>query len=384
MTDISPARKAGWAFAAALLVLAWQTATVHFNFGGNWSGLFYTGAHFGVPPELSREPVYLVPDGGWDGQFYHAIAHDPFLQSGLWKSIDAPRLRYRRILIPALAWLLALGNTSRIDLAYRAVVLAFVFLGVFWLSGVAAEFHRNPAWGLAFCALPATIISFDRMGVDIALMALCMGFFRQARKSTGGLPMFLILASAALSRETGFLLVAGWCMWLAYRRQPVRAAIYAASALPALAWYAYVQLHTPPYYGVPSIPFSGLVERFIHPLTYQSAPAVALLVTALDYAALLGVALAVLSIFLVFRKSGANAVTITMALFALLIGTGWHTGIWPDASDYARVGSPLLALLALRGMESADWRWTLPLAMVVPRAGIPIVAQAYHAVVGAQ
>ena len=37
----------------------------------------------------------------------------------------APGLRYRRILIPALAYVLAWGDAVDIDTAYRAVILLF-------------------------------------------------------------------------------------------------------------------------------------------------------------------------------------------------------------------------------------------------------------------
>src|SRR5215467_13188673 len=140
------ARSAGWALAATFIVLGWQAATVHFNYGGNWSGLFCTGAIYGAPPELADEHLYLFAKAGWDGQYYHDIAHDPLVRRELWKYIDAPRLRYRRILVPALAHVLALGCPNRIDWAYRIVILAFLFVGAYWLSRIAVRFQRRPVW----------------------------------------------------------------------------------------------------------------------------------------------------------------------------------------------------------------------------------------------
>ena len=88
----------------AAIVLSWQALTVRSNYVGNWSALFCTGTTFRVPPALAREKIYRFnQSNGWDGQFYHYIAHDPFLHSDLKNYIDAPRLRYRRILIPLLA-----------------------------------------------------------------------------------------------------------------------------------------------------------------------------------------------------------------------------------------------------------------------------------------
>ena len=87
-----------------------------------------------------------------------------------------PPLRYRRILVPALAWALALGRDSAIHAAYLAVILGFVFLGVYWLARAIESRGRHPAWGLMFVIMPASLVSMDRMTVDVALAALTAGF----------------------------------------------------------------------------------------------------------------------------------------------------------------------------------------------------------------
>ncbi len=96
---------------AALLFL-WQLATVRANYGGNWTALYCTGANLlGVPPALDSEHIYLFPHSkGYDGQNYHYVAHDPFLRRGFARYIDSARVRHARILVPGLAYVLALGN----------------------------------------------------------------------------------------------------------------------------------------------------------------------------------------------------------------------------------------------------------------------------------
>ena len=129
---------AAWALLCAAIVLLWQTLTVRYNYAGNWTALYCTGANFQIPPVLAGENIYrLERSNGWDGQFYHYVAHDPFLADGMRRYIDLPGLRYRRILIPALAHVLAWGNAKRIDAAYRAVILLFFGLGAYWLSRLA-------------------------------------------------------------------------------------------------------------------------------------------------------------------------------------------------------------------------------------------------------
>jgi hypothetical protein len=68
-------------------------------YGDNWSALFYHVEIFPLPPELEAG-TYHVHGGGYDGQFYRLLAHDPLLQEGYAQYADAPQLRFRRILVP--------------------------------------------------------------------------------------------------------------------------------------------------------------------------------------------------------------------------------------------------------------------------------------------
>jgi hypothetical protein len=94
----------------------WQWATVTANYGGNWTALFCTGAVQQHPPLAASERVYLFANStGYDGQFYHYVAHDPMMRSDLKSYIDDPGLRYRRILIPLLAYGIATGRSQWVD-----------------------------------------------------------------------------------------------------------------------------------------------------------------------------------------------------------------------------------------------------------------------------
>ncbi len=116
------------------VLLLWQWTTVKVNYGGNWMALFCTGSLPGVPGSLAAEHIYQFPGStGYDGQMYHYIAHDRLMRDEALKSfVDAPRLRYRRILVPGLAWIVALGRTEWVDRGYFAVCLLWAGAGVFW------------------------------------------------------------------------------------------------------------------------------------------------------------------------------------------------------------------------------------------------------------
>src|ERR1700732_487352 len=95
---------------------AWQALTVHYSYGGNWTALYCTGSLFHPPPAaLQSEHIYTFQNSdGYDGQLYHYITPDPFFQRGI--ASQADRFRYRRILIPGLAYLVAFGQDRWVDM----------------------------------------------------------------------------------------------------------------------------------------------------------------------------------------------------------------------------------------------------------------------------
>ena len=156
-----PGRRWLWAAVGVLLVLGWQAATVHVNYDDNWTGLFRVGHAARLPDRLAQSTLRNTNPAGYDGQFYRLVAHDPFLRSGTAAYLDAPLLRSQRILVPALAWMVALGRDNLVDGAYVLVVAAFLFGGVFWLSSLALAEGRHAALGLLFLIVPASVIAVD-------------------------------------------------------------------------------------------------------------------------------------------------------------------------------------------------------------------------------
>jgi hypothetical protein len=345
--------------------------------------LFCTGTRFPIPPALAAEHIYVFEhSSGWDGQFYHYMAHDPFLAGRIWKYTDTPVLRYRRILVPALAWLLAGGDSRRVDVAYHAVILLFFALGAYWLSRLAALYGHSRAWALAFVAIPAAIASMDRMAVDVALAAFVLAFAWFAREGQKQWPLYWILMLAPLVRETGLLLVAAYCLWLLRRKRVRLAAAFATTALPALAWFKYVDLRTPPfiYLSPVVLPFSGALHRLLHLTPYPSSLMVRSVVWGFDTLAVAGVLLAFAIALPAARRTGWSPTGWAMLLFVLLGVFMWRPGDWPETSDYGRILSPLLILLAVEPLASRStsrlkWLPVAPLCMLAPRCAIQLAPQ---------
>lgn len=357
---------------AALLGLAavaglwlWQFLTVRYNYGGNWTALFRIRAGLPVPEFLKSEKLYVFDDRGYDGQVYHLIAHDPWMRKGSREAIAGASFRYQRILVPALAWMIALGRDEWVDRAYFAVILAFAFVGVYWMALLAARWGLNEAWGLAFVLVPAAIVSIDRMTVDIALAAFVAGFALYA----GKIPVWrvaLLLACAALTRETALPIIGGYALYLLTRRKIRSAVLIAASALPAIGWFVYLErreLSPVASYGS-WIPFGGFIERVIHPAHYSGAAWKAAIATGCDFLALAGIAIVlILTARLAFRRTwnAQAAAAYILAIAAIFLGS---RGVWEEADAFGRVLTPLLLLVAIQYFEPRPWLALAPVLMV--------------------
>ncbi len=233
------------AWATAALVLSWQTATVQFNYSGNWTALFCTGDDRPAPSFPALQPTYRFPHSpGYDGQHYRAVAHDPWMTNRLAdRGIDDPRVRYQRILLPALAYGTAFGRQEWIDTAYLAWIAASIGLGVFWAARFAAHAGWPVPWGLAFALLPANLVAMDRAVVDGLFCTLVAGAVWYAR--TGSWRLYLVLAALPLTRETGFIPVAAAILAAVMARRWRQASGALAALAPAILWYRYVHARTP-------------------------------------------------------------------------------------------------------------------------------------------
>jgi len=358
---------------AAALAVGWQFLVVRYTFAGNWTAWFCTGGNVAQPDALAFEHLYrFAQSNGYDGQFYHYIAHDPLFRRGFDRYIDAPRLRYRRILVPGLAFVVSAGQDRWIDTALIALNLLFIFAGAYWLSRYAQSYGHHPAWGALFLLVPAVLVSLDRLTVDLALTALCVAFTLYVSEKRAG-ELYVVLLLAPLARETGLLLTAAYCIVLLFEGRSKAALVFATSAIPAIAWFAFVQRHTVPYDSTgwfTPVPFAGVIDRMIHPVAYPFLPIVKWAAEILDVCSLAGIALA---FALSFRWPPRFPKPLALAaLLITLSGITLGKPFWGDVFAFGRVFSPLVALIALRSFSTRSWWPVLPVALIDPRIGLQL------------
>lgn len=352
------------------LAFGWQALTVRYNYNNNWTALFGAGALFAAPPDaLASENIYRFPNSrGYDGQIFHIMAHDPFMLRGFWKTLDSPRYRYRRFLIPTLVWTLALGQDRFVDAAYISVIQIFLFLSAYWLAALAQLLGRSAAWAVGLFAVPAVTVSLDRMTVDGCLIALIAGLAYYLQKKNWML-VFLFCVLCGLTRETGLLVPLGVIAWLLFQRNFRRAIAMAFSLLPTLLWFLYVSSRVPGKVGnrLSMIPFAGIVRRLLSPYPYHFGAAVNLIATVFDYLALAGLLLGILYSLWNMRRLRSRADGWIALGFAVLVIMIASPDVWRDAFSFARVFSPLLFLTALDCLFAESLTGAVPLLLTAPR-----------------
>jgi hypothetical protein len=361
------------ALLCAALGLGWQLLTVHFNFGGNLTALFCHGSQFPVPPGLAAEHVYVFPNsGGYDGQSYHYVAHDPLDRTDIGRAVPDPALRFPRILLPGMAHLLALGRPEWVDVSFLLCNLLFLGLGAYWLAQLLARAGRHPLFAVLYVVVPVAIISLDRMLVDLALASLALGFAVYLDPERPW-KLYVILAAAALCRDIGFLLWAAYAIHLLWLRRYRQVAIFATALLPAVVWTVWVRYTMPDgdALGPRSLlPIWGMLHAVLHPRQYAfSAPVVAV-IASLWWVQFGGLVLSIALGFGNLRKLGADAIRNACFLWACL-AIILPPGVYDDPFAGVRVLAPLLLFQFLQA-----GRFTrLPLLLVTPRVWLQLAPQ---------
>ncbi len=175
-------------------------------------------------------------------------------------------------------------------------MLGFLFLGVHWMSALAQSCGRHPVL-------------------------------------------------APLARETGLLVVAAFVLAATWRREWKHAVLFAAAAVPAIAWQLFVFARTGPVkYETSLVPFAAVWRAIVEPVRYQGYPtALAWTGMALQYVALAGAVIAIMLAFSSFEKGKpAGGAAITAMLFAFLNWRAYWAALFDEGKQlYNKRGSML-------------------------------------------
>lgn len=161
-------------------------------------------------PLLAREVPDLVAtnNAGHDGQQFYAVARAPFDPPRSAPFLDTPTYRYRRILMPAVAWIVAPHGGARLIAALMVIGLLGVALGAAALS----FFPGAPWWLAPVVALtPGVIVSTGLTLGDSLALGFTLLAFAAALRHRPALAV-AALTAGALTRET--VVLAGFALAL--------------------------------------------------------------------------------------------------------------------------------------------------------------------------
>ena len=366
------------ALIAVLVAFLWQLVTVTRNYRGDWTALYCIGGVMPTPPEL-QGAYRFEGSRGFDGQFYLIIAMDPLLRRGMDRYVDEPDLRYRRILVPAVAYLLGFGQPAAIVYSYLLVNLGFLFLGTWWMSRHAVLCSLHPARGWLFLLVPGVLISLDRQTVDMALTALCLGAAYAWRSKQHRL-LLVFLPLICLVRETGVLIAGAFVLAFLIRRERRKAAIGVACVAPFFAWSWWVAARVPLTLRewLPERPYAWTIDALLHPAALPFSPAVQTLVRCFDLLALAGLLAGIaLSVRLWFGDRRANPLVLASVFFSGLCLFLFSLDDWMHVYDYGRIASPMAAYLLIQC--PAGWPLLVPSALMTCRVAVQVAPQIFHA-----
>jgi hypothetical protein len=329
----------------------------HARFGGDFRGLLCVGEEAPLPTAF--EAVPRTGPAGYDGQQYAALATDPLLNHpDTAQALDAPHYRATRILVPLLAWALALGHPGPAIIAYQLLCwglgLGAVFVVARWL---ASEGH-SPWWALPLVASAGLAASIARSTPDAA--ALCLLLAALLLHARGRFALSVVVATAAvLARETSYLVVLAIALDHLRRGRPARSAGFALIPLvPFVAWQLYLTHVLGASSALGSItfttPFAWAPEKL--PLVFAASG-----VSWQELSGLLAVAATTLGFVLVAsRPAEWTALELAFLAFGAL-GLVLTYDAYVETWGYGRIliGVPFLASLLAEKQRSPARRWAL-------------------------
>jgi hypothetical protein len=284
-------------------------------------------------------PVHLAPcdresDGpGYDGQFYFAMAHDPFLTRPETAASLDDSLRYRRILYPLTAWVASGGQSG--PLPYVLVLLnvaaatALIALGA--TAAVAAG--RSAWWSLALAAFGGVWLPIARDLTEPLQLA-----FLAAGMLTGSAALTLVAGAA---KETAGVAVITESVRHALRRDWRPAMRFGLGAAALAGWIFFVR------FAVRGSAESSLEGQFLRPI---GAPLIVLAETFgtdLERFLLTGLAFVTCLLAIARLVSVRDGAAIAGAAYAAIeLGAGYDNWQEPLAVFRAMAGSVVLVYLS--------------------------------------
>jgi hypothetical protein len=316
---------------------------------------------------------------GYDGQFAYYIARDPV---GGWRHCDVPAYRYQRILYPLLAWMWALGQPGGVGWTLIALNVVALVGGTYFTERLLVARGVSPWYALVY-GLYGGLVAGLRLDLTEpwaqGLVQGALWSWEEERVEVAS----VLLALAALAKETALIVVVGLFLYLVLERrwrELIRLGVVVG--LPFMLWQGVLWI----WLGRPGIgaggamatPFEWLPFAGLWRVTTISWPAFWLL---LAVEAPLFVIPAAWATFAsardLFRGRRHPWVSILLAQAGVLPFLPFST--WREPLAMARLAVGLVSATLLYGARRRAGRiltfclfWLATLALLVNESALPI------------
>ena len=184
-----------------LIIYGYILLTV-LKLGYSFSSFIYAGDQFvekNVPIDI------LINKPGYDGQFYYALATEPFTNTNPVNGVtlDKPHYRQQRIIYPLLVHFLSFGKTENIPITMIVVNLVSICVLAGFGSIYAIQIGKSYWFGLAFSLFPGFLYTFTRDLTEILAITFLLAAIVALQRKQGVAVIFLSLA--ILTKETTLL-----------------------------------------------------------------------------------------------------------------------------------------------------------------------------------
>ena len=306
-----------------------------------------------------RDPdFHTVAYGGYDGQFYWAVAIDPLATGSAHRAVDRPEYRYGHPLLGWLGWAASGGQADAAAAALLAVGLVSLAAAAAAAAVLARRLRRRATSALFVACSPGLLYSAAHALAEPLAVALLLGGLaaHAARRRS---VVLVCLALAPLAREQLVLAPLALAAWeLLPRCANRRAAVaYAATLVPSALWWVYLRVHLGGWFTSGSsaldVPLKGWRRALLDAGTHASAGGDE--ATLIVLVALLGV-LTLAGLAALRGRSPADLVYLALGLLALCLAanatvilrdalrnTAILLALVPFVLDRARSEQPLTA-----------------------------------------
>jgi hypothetical protein len=328
-----------------------------FRYDGDIRALLCVGEETHHPDAFDTVPT--AGPWGYDGQQYGALATDPFLrQQDTVEALDNPSYRATRVMVPLLAWLLAVGNSTTALVAYQVLCwglgLGSVLLVARWL----ADEGLSPWWALLLVTSTGLAAAIIRSTPDAAaLLFMLAALWLHARHRPW--PALALACAAVLARETSYLVALAVALDELRHRRFSTAAAFASIPLALLVgWQFYLR-------SVLGSAFATGTSNFSVPFTWVPAKLATIFAGGgiwwMEFLGLCAVAATVLAMIVVATKpSSWSAPELSFLAFGAM-GLFLSYNVYCETWAYARALVPLPFLAVLIGARQPDRlrRWVV-------------------------